>query len=290
MRICIMAQEEPVCFSPFLRGIILDRPAEVVLVVLAGARGAGNHPRTLRERWEGLLTLWLIWEPAGFIRALGIRVWFFILSRLGLLGSRLDRRSVRGVAQRLKIPIHETDDVRAPALLELLRTKEIDVVINQGEILLGSDLLAVPKKGVVNRHASLLPRFRGRMGSFWAHAAEPPEYGVTIHFVDQGIDPGPIIAQRQVELDPRWSYARVIDRLFAESASLMNAALDQLARPDFTLRPNAHAATSPRRFQGLAAAPEYRRTLPQRRGRGPGAGGGAQTGAAAGGGKFTVWG
>ena len=82
MNICIMAQEEPVFFSPFLRKIIQQRSKDVVLIILAGSRGAGDHPKSLKEKWEGLLIHWLMWEPKGFLRLLSIKTGFAILRGL----------------------------------------------------------------------------------------------------------------------------------------------------------------------------------------------------------------
>lgn len=265
MRICIMAQEEPVCFSPFLRKIIQAKSKDIVLVIMAGARGAGNHPRNLKKKWESLLTLWLIWEPKGFLKSLGIKIWFAILSSLGLIGTQLDARSVSGVAKKLNIHIFKTDNVNSNEALELLREKKIDVIINQGEVLLKQEILDIPKKGIINRHASLLPHFRGRVGSFWSHANEPPEYGVTIHFVDQEIDSGQIIEQKQFDLDNRLPYSKIIEKLFEESVPLMLEALDKLNSPDFTPLPNNYKGTNPYLFPKLEDAKEYCKVMRKRR-------------------------
>ncbi|MCM8814294.1 MAG: hypothetical protein NC924_10260, partial [Candidatus Omnitrophica bacterium] len=63
MKIVIIAQEEAVYFSPFLRRVIAARPRDVSAVVIAGSRGAGNHPKTLRQNLRDLYTLWLMLEP-----------------------------------------------------------------------------------------------------------------------------------------------------------------------------------------------------------------------------------
>ena len=104
------------------------------------------------------------------------------------------------------------------------------------------------------------------MAAFRAHAADEPSYGVTVHFVDAGIDTGPIILLRAVAgIDMAWSYPRVMGRLCAEAPGLIWEAVDRLAAPDFEPLPNG-PADAPFRFPTLGEARAYRRTLARRRG------------------------
>jgi len=57
MRICIIAQEEPVYFGPFLRKIIDARSNEIALIAIAGSRGAGSQPKNLIRLLEYLYIL-----------------------------------------------------------------------------------------------------------------------------------------------------------------------------------------------------------------------------------------
>jgi methionyl-tRNA formyltransferase len=265
MRLVILAQEEPVYFGPFFREVIVRRRADIVLVVLCGSRGAGNHARSLGESLQHLRTLWLMFEPWGFLRGIALRAWQAVLTRTGLLGTRLDQRSIAGAAKAAGIEVAYVNDPNSPACFAQLRQVQPDVIINQTELLLREELLAIPRVGVVNRHASLLPRFRGRLASFWGHAQEPPEYGVTIHFVDSGIDSGPIIVQQRFELDPRLSYAEVLTAVFQRSVGLMDEALSKLEAPGFTPSPNRHAGAPTYRFPSVQEVTAYRERLRQRR-------------------------
>lgn len=265
MRLVMLAQEEPMYFGPFFRGLISRRRADIVLVVLCGSRGAGNHARSLGETLRHVRTLWLLFEPSGFLRAIALRVRQAGLTWTGLLGSPLDRHSIAGAARAAGIEIARFDDPNSSECLGRLRQAQPDAIINQTELLLRDELLAIPRLGVVNRHASLLPKFRGRVGSFWGHAQEPPEYGVTIHLADRDIDSGPIIVQRRFNLDPRLSYADVLTKLFEHSVDLMDEALRKLEVPGFIPSLNDHAGTQPHRFPSLDDVMEYRSRLRWRR-------------------------
>ena len=265
MRIVIIGQEEAVYFSPFLRGIIESRPKDIAAVIIAGDRGAGSHPKSLKQKLENIYILWFIMEPYGFLRNLLIGVWQSLIGLLGPLGLPLDKRSIYGVARKYNIPVINSCDLNSQEFIEKLRKFSPDVVINQTELLLKEEVLAVPKIGIINRHASLLPHFRGRLGSWWSHAAEPPEYGVTIHFVDKEIDSGPIIIQKRYSIDQRVSYCKVLDALFDDAPNLMLEALARIEKPDFTPLPNKYQGTKTYLFPTLKEVKAYRALLKERR-------------------------
>lgn len=265
MRIVIIAQEEPVYFSPFLRGVIEVIPGEMVLVAIAGSRGAGSHPKTWKQKLENLYILWSIMEPYGFLRNLFIGWWQRFIRSLGVMGSIFDKRSIAGAAQKYRIPVVYTNDVDSQYFILKLKEYSPDVIINQSEFLLKEEILNVPKIGIVNRHASLLPHFRGRLASFWSHARQPPEYGVTIHFVDKEIDSGAIILQKKFEISPCASYTEVLDILFKDAAHLMLEALERIKIPGFVPLPNNYQGTQTYLFPTVNDIKEYRATLKKRR-------------------------
>ncbi|MCM8813399.1 MAG: hypothetical protein NC924_05610, partial [Candidatus Omnitrophica bacterium] len=210
-------------------------------------------------------TLWLMLEPYGFVRNAWLGMWQRLIACLGPAGARIDRRSIQAEARTQGIPIVPVQDVNAPEFVEQMRGFAPDVIINQTELLLKEALLAVPKRGVVNRHASLLPHYRGRVGSWWSHAAQPPEYGVTIHFVEREIDAGPIILQKSYAIDPRRSYTEVLDILFSDAPQLMLEALEKIEDADFVPQPNRYKGTRTYLFPTLDEVRAYRKILKQRR-------------------------
>jgi folate-dependent phosphoribosylglycinamide formyltransferase PurN len=256
-----VCQEEPVFLGPFLQEVIRTRPESIVGVAIAGRRGAGERRRTWAQRVESLWIFWLIFEPVEFLRSLWLR------TRARVLGSR-DRRSVEGLARRMDIPVVYPDAPTAPAVADAIRALEPDVVLNQSEILLDADVLALPPYGFVNRHASLLPAHRGRLGSFWTHADEEPHHGLTIHLVDEGIDTGAILEQWEAAgVDPAWSFPRVLRSLNARAPALFWSAIDRLERGEAPTPQPEVPAEPPHRFPTLKEARRYRAALAKRRAR-----------------------
>src|SRR5580700_3220708 len=116
----------------------------------------------------------------------------------------LQRARARGLPARFIPPGKfrtKLDEAAEAAFLEALRQAEVDLVVLAGfmRILKGELLRAFAQK-VVNIHPALLPAFPGLQA--WKQALDygAKMTGVTVHFVDQGIDTGPIIAQESVPI------------------------------------------------------------------------------------------
>lgn len=267
MRIVIIGQEEPIYFGPFFRRIIEEKSSEIECVAIVGNRGIGSHPKTFLEKIKNIYSLWLLFEPFAFFKNLTIKCFQKTLFLFDLLGSRLDKRTIQGLAKKKNIPLIFTNDINSEDFFRQLEPYAPDIIINQSELIIRDKLLSLPKIGILNRHASLLPRFRGRVGSFWAHAEKEPEYGVTIHLVDQKIDSGPIIVQERYHIDPSLAYGTIIDILFQKSVSLMLQALKKLEDPNFSYLPNNFQGTPTYGFPSLKNIRDYRKTLKARRNR-----------------------
>jgi len=114
----------------------------------------------------------------------------------------LDRAERRGIAAEVIRP----DD--GPALLDLLRRHEVDWIVLAGYLRrVPSDVVAAYRGRILNVHPALLPRFGGpgmygeRVHRAVLEAGERTS-GATVHIVDEEYDHGPIVAQREVAVEP----------------------------------------------------------------------------------------
>ena len=88
-------------------------------------------------------------------------------------------------------------------ILKQLEQSRIQMVVLAGFMrIIGPTLLKVWEGRMINLHPSLLPEFPGKDGIGDAFRAGVRETGVTVHFVDAGVDTGPIIAQERLMIDP----------------------------------------------------------------------------------------
>ena len=96
-------------------------------------------------------------------------------------------------------------------------------------LILPSAVLAAPRMGCINAHASLLPRWRGAAPIQRAIMAGDGETGVTIMRMDEGLDTGPILMAERVPIGPETTGGALHDRLAALSARLVVGAIEALA-------------------------------------------------------------
>jgi len=109
-------------------------------------------------------------------------------------------------AQAVNIPVlvvnfkHYANKAAAESIiLTALQAHQVEAVLLAGYMrIIGPTLLAAYPHHIINLHPALLPKFPGRHGIEDAFAAGVTETGVTIHYIDAGIDTGQIIAQRTV--------------------------------------------------------------------------------------------
>jgi phosphoribosylglycinamide formyltransferase 1 len=110
----------------------------------------------------------------------------------------------------------ESREAYEQAILAELKERQIELVVLAGYMrIVGSTLLDAYMGRIVNIHPSLLPSFPGldAIGQALAHGVRVT--GVTVHFVDGGMDTGPIIAQRAVEIRPEDTADTLAERIHA---------------------------------------------------------------------------
>jgi phosphoribosylglycinamide formyltransferase-1 len=155
----------------------------------------------------------------------------------------LDRARERGLAARFIEPGRfrtKLDETAEPAYIHALREAQVDLVVLAGFMrILKGDFLRTFSGQVVNIHPSLLPSFPGLEA--WRQALD---YGVkvtgcTVHLVDQGIDTGPILAQRAVSVLDGDTAATLHARIQEAECALYPAVVGALARGEVRVRGRA---------------------------------------------------
>ena len=132
--------------------------------------------------------------------------------------------------------------VADPSFIELLRTinPDVIVVVAYGKILPAA-ILAIPRLGCINVHASLLPRYRGAAPIHWAVINGETETGVTTMLMDEGLDTGAVLLQQSIPIGPNDNMGMVHDRLARLGAAVLVDTLDRLGRGELEPRPQEAA-------------------------------------------------
>ncbi len=133
---------------------------------------------------------------------------------------------VKEAAIEERTPVLTPNKPRGSSFLDTLRTlrPEISVVVAYGHILL-PEVLALPERGSINLHASLLPELRGAAPVNWAVARGHDHTGVTIMQMTDGMDEGPILLQRELPIDEDDTASGLYSRLSELGAEALVEAL-----------------------------------------------------------------
>ena len=105
------------------------------------------------------------------------------------------------LAQKNNIPFYKTEDINGKTSINWIKSKIPDIIFCFGwSKLLKSEVLKIPRLGVLGYHPSLLPYNRGRHPLIWAKILGLKKTGSTFFFMDEGADTGDIISQKEFEI------------------------------------------------------------------------------------------
>jgi methionyl-tRNA formyltransferase len=155
-------------------------------------------------------------------------------------GRELLASPVKRLAVALQLPLSQPARLREPADWEPLAQWGCDalIVVAYG-LILPRPVLALPRLGCINVHASLLPRWRGAAPIQRAILAGDAETGVSIMQLDAGLDTGPVFLERRVPIGAAESTAQLQQTLAALGAQALLETLDALAAARLTAQPQA---------------------------------------------------
>lgn len=124
---------------------------------------------------------------------------------------------------------YATREAYETEILDLLRARRIDLVVLAGYMRLLTKVLVDAYYGrMINIHPSLLPAFPGVNAGGQALAYGVKVTGVTVHFVDEGLDTGPIIAQKAVEVRDDDTESSLMERIHAAERELLPQTIEWL--------------------------------------------------------------
>lgn len=144
-------------------------------------------------------------------------------------GQQLHPSRVKEAALDLGLPIAQPEKLRAPEFLDQLRAWNGDLFAVVAFRMLPEMVWAMPPRGTVNVHGSLLPDFRGAAPIQHAIAAGVDRTGVTSFFITRDIDTGSLLLQRSTPVTQDDTAGSVYARLMAEGAGLLVDTADALA-------------------------------------------------------------
>jgi methionyl-tRNA formyltransferase len=163
-----------------------------------------------------------------------------------------DHVDLTPVAAAQEITVRYTPDINAPDVCAWLAEKGCDVVFCFGwSRLVGPDLLALPRLGVVGFHPAALPANRGRHPIIWALALGLEETASSFFFMSAGADTGDVLSQVPVAIAENDDAADLYAKITERALDQISAFVPQLADGSFSRRPQDETRANAWRKRGL---------------------------------------
>jgi methionyl-tRNA formyltransferase len=193
MRIILLTQDDPFYLGQNIDFLLshLPKGTEVVGTVLFDVSPFGKRESFLDKMKKTY-------------RVFGFRFFAYYAYRF-LMAKVNKERAVKNVLVKHGVPLVQIDgSINNKKNLAKISSFSPDLLISiGGNQIFKTPLIQLAKYGCLNLHTALLPKYRGLMPSFWVLKNNEKYTGVSVFFVDEGIDSGPILVQEKVEIGDR---------------------------------------------------------------------------------------
>lgn len=198
MKIVLITQNEPFYLSENIKYLIskIDKRIEISACVLFEASPFGKRESFLKK----------------IIRTYNIfGIKFTLYYSIRFIISILFFDSIKKVLKKNNIDIIKLNkNINHVESIGKIKKYNPDLLVSiLGNQIFKTDIINLASKGCINLHSALLPKYRGLMPSFWVLKNNEEFTGVSVFFVDEGIDSGPIIVQKKIKID-NYSQAELI--------------------------------------------------------------------------------
>jgi methionyl-tRNA formyltransferase len=248
MKIVVVTQASPFYLAESIDYFLANLPphSQVVGCILLAPSPFAKKEGTLRKMLSTL-------------KIFGLE--FFIHYALRFAVARVvPSRNVKHVLDKHGIPaIRLGRSINSKLSLKVIGEYDPDLLISiQSNAIFKKALINLPRKGCLNVHSALLPRYRGLMPTFWVMKNDEKETGVSVFLIDEGLDSGPILVQKRLEIG-----ARTLDDLIRDTKRIgMEAlieAVDLVESGDYTLIDNDDSLQTYFSFPTREDVREFRR-------------------------------
>jgi len=160
-------------------------------------------------------------------------------------GRKVEPPPVKKAAEKLGLAVTQPDNLRSETAKQLLQETDADffIVVAFGHLLRES-VLKMPKRGCINVHASLLPKYRGPAPIQWAVINGDTETGVTTMLIDKGLDTGDMLMTAREPIAPSDTAGSLHGRLAHRGADLLVQTLEAFADGTIRRTPQDHSAAT----------------------------------------------
>lgn len=135
-------------------------------------------------------------------------------------------QTLKNYAKEYKIKYLKHEDINSNEFISLISKYNCDLFVSMSfNQIFKSKIINLPKYNIINCHAGKLPFYRGRNILNWVLINDEKEFGITVHFVDEGIDTGDIILQNTFLISDDDTYSTLLKTSYMECANILYEAI-----------------------------------------------------------------
>jgi len=247
MKIIIITQNEPFYLSKNIDTLLKQLPKEHIVVgsVVTSTSPFGKKETFLKKALR-----------TQKIFGLG----FFLYYSIRFVYGKVFQRSINEVLAEYGINrIKIQGSINSSENLNIIKSYNPDLLISiLGNQIFKKSLIDIAPKGCINLHTALLPKYRGLMPTFWVLKNNERYTGVSVFFVDEGIDSGPIILQEKVEIGQK-TQQQLIKETKLIGMNLILKSIDLIDKNELKLIENPEAEKSYYSFPTREDVKEFKR-------------------------------
>jgi len=165
-------------------------------------------------------------------------------------GGQTSPTAVKKKALELELPVIEVEDLNDSSFYDELAALNADLFVVVAFRILPPKILALPAKGSINLHASLLPKYRGAAPIHWAVINGEEKTGCSVFLLEEQVDTGQIIKQADTPIAPNETTGDVYKRLKEMGSNVLVEAVQDIANQDYTAeeQDDSNATPAPKLF------------------------------------------
>lgn len=224
MKIIIVTQDNPIYIAKSVRKLIekLKQSNSVIGCIVSSPSPFGKKESFIQKA----INTFKIFGPIFFIRY----TFLYIKNKL----SRKDNLS--NILNDLNIKeIRFDKSINHKSSLDVIEKMQPDLLISiAGNEIFKKELINIPSNGSINLHTALLPKYRGLMPAFWVLKNNEEYTGVSVFFIDEGIDSGDIIYQEKIKINDM-THAELIEHTKEIGVNAICKAVDMLKTNNYNL-------------------------------------------------------
>ena len=147
---------------------------------------------------------------------------------------------LRLMAKNINVDFFVHKNINEQSVILSLKSYEADIFVSMSfDQIMRQELYTLPKHHTINCHAGKLPYYRGRNVLNWALINDEKEFGVTVHYIDDGIDTGDIILQKIIPINDNDTYATLLDKAYVTCPDVLMQSLRLIMNSSVDRKPQS---------------------------------------------------